>query len=141
MRDYFVDAFGLEFMESIPLLVDNATSGSGYTPIITRTLERFLVIKLHVEDGGGACRIVFQFAHELMHYTFFVKYGIDKERADSREESICSAASLIVLFHLCPDNFGLYNEYVKALSDEGYRKGAVLAEQTGYDLNKLKEMM
>lgn len=59
-----------------------------------------------------------------MHYVFYTKYGLHKEVADMREESICSAASLVVLKDLYPLDFDRHNEYVKSLEHEEYRKGA-----------------
>ncbi len=141
VRDYYVQVFGEELMNSIDLLIDNATKGSGYAPIITPVLGKYLIIKLEIKMNFSASRIVYQFSHELMHYVFFAIKGINKERAGIEEESICSAASLIMIKELYPEDFPLNCLHVKNLSDEGYRKGAEVAESVDFDFQKLKELV
>lgn len=141
IRDYYISFLGEEFMSSIGLYVDNATECSGYTPIITPVLGEFLIIKLCISDDDTEDIIAFQFAHELMHYVFFVKYGIDKKRADENEESICSAASLIVIHNLFFQHFSRLNNYVKSLKNVAYRKGAEIAENIDYDFQKIIQLL
>ena len=64
---------------------------------------------------------------------------MEKEKAGDREESICTAASLIYLHDTDISGFELQNNHVKTLEYAGYRNGASLAEQVGYDFNKLAE--
>ncbi|MFV0239156.1 MAG: hypothetical protein ACK5H4_03825 [Lacrimispora sphenoides] len=141
VRDYYVQEFGEELMNSIDLLIDNATEGSGHTPIITPVLGKYLIIKLEIKKDFLASRIVYQFSHELMHYVFFAIKGINKERAGIEEESICSAASLIMINELYPEDFSFNYEHVKNLRDEGYKKGAEVAESVEFDFKKLKELV
>lgn len=141
VRKYFIDIFGQEFMESIPLLVDNATHNSGYTPIITVALGQYLIIKLNIDDNDSDHVIAYQFAHELMHYVFFAAKGLNREKADEREESICTAVSLIVLKEFYPDGFEIQNKHVKTLQNEGYRRGADLAASINYDMQQIKNMI
>lgn len=121
------------------LYVDNVACNSGYTPITTLVFRKYIIIKLHIDPADPAEKIAFQFAHELTHYVYYIKYGLIKEKADDNEETVCTAASLIYLHDVMPENFTLYNDYVKSLEHAGYRNGAALAEQTGYDFSKLIE--
>lgn len=141
IRTYYINLFGDEFMSTIDLYVDNATQNSGYTPVITPILGKYLIIKLGVSDGDARGKIAYQFAHELMHYAFYVKYGLDKQPADVREESICSAASLIVLHDLFLQDFDGYKVHVKTLENIAYRGGAEIAESVDYDFKKLIALM
>lgn len=140
-KDYFDKIFGVNLLDSIDFLVDNATANSGYTPITTPILKRFIIIKLGIYDGNRIDQTIFQFAHELTHLVFYAYYGLEKPFADQREESICTAASLIALRVLCPESFLSYVAYVKNLSDEKYRDGARIAEEINYDMKKLKIMI
>ena len=70
--------FGKEIMDKHPLLIDNATCGSGYTPIITPVLGRYLIIKLNIKDFSNRERIIFQVSHELCHYVFYSYLGLKK---------------------------------------------------------------
>lgn len=141
VMNYYVKEFGEELMNSIDLLIDNSIGGSGYTPIITPVLGKYLIIKLGIKKDFRSSRIVYQFSHELMHYVFFAIKGIKKEKAGIEEESICSAASLIMVKELYPEDFLFNYEYVKKLTNEGYRKGAEIAENVGFDFKKLKELV
>lgn len=123
---YFIGYVGIDNMSSIDVYIDNATDDSGYTPIITRIFQKYLTIKLGIKSSDTEGKIAFQFSHELMHFVFYTKYGINKEMADEREESICTAASLIILHNLYQNCFNTYNEHVKNLSNDGYRKGAII---------------
>ena len=76
-----------------------------------------------------------------MHYIFFCKYGLQKPSADEREESICSAASLIILHDMYPAFFDTFNNHVKALSNNAYRAGAALAAKVNYDINILASII
>lgn len=76
-----------------------------------------------------------------MHYIFYCKYGIAKKLADKREETICTAASLIVLYNLYPGEFMLYDKYVRECGKEKYVGGADLAMKVNYDINTLADMI
>lgn len=137
----YIEQFGEELMNSIDLLIDNATEGSGYTPIITPVLGKYLIIKLDIENGFQESVIAYQFSHELMHYVFYAIQGLDKEKANAEEESICSAASLILVKELYPEDFLSNYAHVKNLKEEEYRKGAEVAEGVEFDFKKLKELV
>ena len=76
-----------------------------------------------------------------MHYVYFVKYGLNKPRANDMEEAICTAASLITLYNLYPERFESYNDYVQKLEYNGYRKGAKVATDIKYSMTALKELI
>lgn len=139
--EFYKKYFGSDTMSAIELYIDNATANSGYTPITTPVFKKYLIIKLGIDNASNKAQIAFQFSHELMHYVYFVKYGFDKKRADEKEESVCTAASLIVLYNLYPGSFCEYNNYVKNLTSNKYRKGAEVAKMVNYDMNTLKEMV
>lgn len=130
--------FGLSLMNKVKFLVDNATDGSGYTPIVTKVLEEFFVIKLRIVPTSSQAEIAYQFSHELTHIVFHACCDKEKPQADEEEESICSAASLIILKTLYPQSFPSYMKHVLGLSNNGYRKGANLASEIHYDIYKLK---
>lgn len=127
---------GYEPIKDIDLYIDNATQDSGYTPIITSVLDKILVIKLGIDENASEGKIIFQFAHEFMHYIFYTWNGLNRIVNAEREEPMCVAASLIILYHLCFDEFAIYNEYVKSLKDRNYQKGAEVAQAIGYDFGK-----
>lgn len=123
------------------LYIDNATKDSGYTPVTTPVFGKFVIIKLCIGECDGKEKVAYQFAHELMHYVFYEKYGLNKVLADENEEMICSAASLIILYHLYSEYFEKYNDYTKFLIREGYRRGVEIAKGVGYDFSLLLEMV
>lgn len=130
--------FGQEVMNKYELYIDNATKDSGYTPVITPILKKYLIIKLCISDNDSRSKIAYQFAHELTHFVFYSYLGLDKPHADSMEETICSAASLIIIKNLFPDEFVAWNNYVDNLKEEHYRKGAGYALSVEYSLRELK---
>lgn len=138
---YFFRYYNIKFPNGVEIYVDNATCNSGYTPITTPVLKKILIIKLCITQMDPSSKIAFQFAHEMMHCAFYAKYGLDRDGAKEKEETICTAASLIYLHDVDLEGFSLQNEYVKSLQNEKYRNGAVLAEETGYDFSKLVEMV
>ena len=140
VRGYYIEHLGESFMNKIDLYIDNANKemgNSGHTPIITRILRKYLIIKLGITQECREVEIAFQFAHELMHYVFYVKYEINKERAGELEESICSAAALIVIKDLHPESFEYYNKHTKSLSNRAYREGAKVAKEVEYKFEEL----
>jgi len=138
VMNLYIEQFGEELMNSIDLLIDNAIKGSGYTPIITPVLGKYLIIKLDIENGFQESVMAHQFSHELMHYVFYAIQGLDKEKANAEEESICTAASLIVIKYLYPEDFDSNYEYVKNIEEEEYRK---VAESVDFSFQKLKELV
>lgn len=138
---YFKNYVGVDNMNSIKLFIDNAISGSGYTPITTPILGEYVSIKLCIGSQDGEDKIAYQFAHELMHFVYFVKYGMGKNRADEMEESICTAASLIVLRELYPMDWEEYNSHVMNLENHHYRMGADVAFDIGYSFEGLLKMV
>lgn len=141
VNSYFLQRLSHKFPDGVDLYIDNATCDSGYTPITTPVLKRYIIIKLCVSPDDPSSKIAFQFSHEMMHYVFYTKYGLNREIAGDREESICTAASLIYLHDTDPSGFVLQNNHVKTLEYAGYRNGASLAEQVGYDFSKLVELV
>lgn len=141
VKSYFSSYFGENLMDSIGLYVDNATADSGYTPVTTPVLEEYIIIKLSIYSHYGAPIIAFQFAHELMHFVFYAKYGLKKKKADESEETICTAASLIFLHQKHLEEFNNYDIHVRGLEREGYRNGAILAESINYDFDELIKLV
>ena len=139
--EFYSSYFDANIMSAIDLYIDNATENSGYTPITTPILWKYLIIKLGIDEFSRAEKIAFQFAHELMHYVYYSKYGLKKQKAGEKEESVCTAASLIILHDLYPESFNEYNNYVKSLSDEGYRKGVEVAKSVDYKLDNLEKLI
>lgn len=139
--DLYFKVFEKELENPIDLLIDNATRGSGETPIITPILRKYLIIKLNIGENDTQSRIIYQFSHEFTHYMFYIKYGLDKPKADCREESICSAASLIALKELCPCELEKYCEHVKNLNIDMYRYGFDIAEEAEYSFENLKKLI
>ena len=157
VRNYFIKYLGNSFMSSLDLYTDNVTnyeakckyntanncvsrSHSGQ-PNITPVLGKYLIIKLNISQNDEEARIAFQFSHELMHYVYFVKYGLCKESPNNDEESICTAASLIVIRDLFRNDFDRYNNHTKSLINEGYRKGAEIAEKVNYKFEELLKII
>ncbi|HFD2043497.1 TPA: hypothetical protein ACF2DM_000303 [Clostridium perfringens] len=130
--------FGSEIMNKYDLYVDNATENSGYAPIITPILQKYLIIKLSIYPDDKQSKIAFQFAHELTHFVFYSYFGINKKHADFMEEMICTAASLIIIKGLFPNEFDDYNDYLKNVETSGYREGPAYAESIEYSLEELK---
>lgn len=137
----FIHYFGPEVMRKIPLLIDNGTSYSGYTPIITPVWNTGLIIKLHITNGLDKPKIIYQLAHELTHYVFYSLLGLGKPRADIEEESYCSAASLLLINEIAPDILPLWENHVGSLENQGYRKGLDVAREVEYDMNNLKKLI
>ena len=141
VRKDFINIFGKKLMESVELYVDNATAGSGATPITTPIFKKYVTIKLHIKPNSGEDIVIFQFSHELMHFLFYAKYGLNRKPADKEEESICTAASLISIHKWYPERLEIFIESVLNESNEGYRKGVEVAERMGYSFKNLKELL
>ena len=136
VRNRFIELFGKRIMSSIQLSVDNATSMSGHTPIITPILGKYLCIKLGVTNFSNTEEIIFEFSHELCHYVFYALRGLDKTIADEKEEAVCTAMSLCILKDFYED-IQRHIDYVKGLENFCYRNGATIAESVNYESNKL----
>ncbi len=141
VRNYYIDQFGENLMNSIELYVDNATEGSGPFPIITPIFKKYLIMKLGIRKNDRGTEIVYQSSHEFMHYVYFAIKGICKGRADAEEESICSAASIILVKEFYPIDFSLYYEHLKNHKNHAYRKGITVAESVDFSFQKLKELV
>lgn len=138
-KEVFNNTFGLDVMSKIDLYVDNAIEMSGYTPKTTVILKKYIIIKLGIKDFSRVEQTIYQFAHELCHYVFYSIKGLDKTKADSEEENICSAMSLILINILCPDKIDGWVTYVNNLSNENYNKGGKIAMDCNFDINILKD--
>ncbi len=139
VKNRYDTVFGIKLMNQLDLYIDNATENSGWTPITTTVLGKYIIIKLNVKPSTLKNTIAFQFAHELTHFVFKIYHGIHKPKANDLEETICTAASLIIVKELYPEDFDEKNHYVKALRYIGYSNGAEFARLLGYDLYKLKQ--
>lgn len=138
VKDLFDNVFGLEIMNKIPFLVDNATAGSGYTPICTAVLGRIVIIKLNINNEDEEEKIVYQFAHELTHVVFRSYLGINKPKANEEEEALCTAAALIALKKLYPSAFLKYKMHTATLVNSSYREGVLIAKSFAYDLKQIR---
>lgn len=137
----FIQVFGKEIMSRYDLYVDNGTKDTGYTPIITPILKKYLIIKLKISNFANSEQIVYQFAHELCHYVFYSILGINKKFADKSEENICSAMSLVLINQIFPDRLNFWLSHVKNLKDERYNGGASIAENVDFNLLLLKNVI
>ena len=126
-------------MNKHSMYIDNATADSGYTPSITVILRRYLIIKLSISSNNRKSKIAYQFGHELTHFVFYSYFGLDKPLANFDEEMICSAASLIIVKKLFPNDLNMFKSHVNSLSQDYYRKGVEYAESIDYDLENLKK--
>lgn len=147
VKNIYDELFGKKILQRYPLYIDNATADSGYTPVTTPVLKKFIIIKLGIkpEDTKSTqSRIIYQFSHELMHFVFYCFLGIDKEKAGEQEEAICTASSLILLNHLHEsDEFSAYLKYTENLPEKPdtnrwYRNGAQLARDLKFKYEALR---
>lgn len=138
IRKKYQELFGKEVLDRIPLYVDNCGSGSGYTPIISLVLNKFMIIKLRIGKFNDTEEITYQFAHEMCHFTYRCLIGIEKKDAEEYEESICTAMSLCFL-NGNSRNFRAWCNHVKKLKYEGYRKGYDVALECDFDPVKLRD--
>ena len=138
VRAVFLDLFGEEVLNRLPLYVDNSLDGSGYTPIIDVVLRSFVSIKLCIGNFSDTEEIIYQFAHEMCHFVYRCLIGIGKKPADVYEESICSAMSLCCLNGKCR-NFRGWCKHVKTRKNEGYRNGYVVASECNFDPVRLRD--
>lgn len=139
--NFFTKTFGKRVMNKIEVCIDNATDNSGYTPVTTLALKKYIFIKLGIHDFGKKEQIVYQFSHELCHAVFYALYGIKPRQISSFEETICSAMSLIVLKEFFPDHLEYWISYVRNLENPDYQNGVVLASYLQFDIFRLKEEM
>lgn len=138
VRDRFIQLFGADVLDRLPLFVDNCTKDSGYTPTSYVGLDSFVCIKLKISDFTRREQITYQFAHEMTHFAYRCMIGLRKNQANVYEESICSAMSLCFLYGNCT-NFYKWCEHVKGLTNEGYRKGYEVAEKVNFNPARLRD--
>lgn len=138
VRDRFIQLFGADVLDRLPLFVDNCTKDGGYTPTSYVVLDSFVLIKLKISDFTRREQITYQCAHEMTHFTYRCLIGLNKKTANVYEESICSAMSLCFLYGNCA-NFNSWCEHVKGLKHEGYRKGYEVAEKVNFSPYKLRD--
>lgn len=139
IMECFQTVFGQGVMSKMDIYVDNATEMSGYTPITTKILGKYIHIKLGIDNFADAEKIVYQFSHELCHCVFYSLLGIGKKRADAQEENICTAMSLIVLKAFFPNSISGWEKHVSSLKNENYNKGVEVAKECDYNILKLKD--
>ena len=140
-KTYFDEVFGASRMNQIYFYVDNATADSGYTPISTPVLGKIVIIKLGIKPTDHEAKIAYQFAHELTHVVFRAYWGIDKPQATEDEEAICTAAALIVIKKMYPNDFTAFEQSAASHSYTGYQKGVSLAKKHSYDMAKLRALI
>lgn len=138
VKNLYDRTFGQEIMNRYSLYIDNATENSGHVPIITTILQKYVIIKLGISSTDKQSEIAYQFAHELTHFVFRSYFGLNKPQANYMEEVICSAASLIVIKELFPNDFDSFNNHVKYYASYPYNEGAAYAELIEYSLDELK---
>ena len=138
VKKYYDDTFGADIMKKVPFYVDNATGGSGYTPISTPVLKTLVIIKLGIQSTDGEAKIAYQFAHELTHVVFRAYFGINKPKATDDEEAICTAAALIVVKEMYPDHYADFEKSAMTASYIGYQRGVPLAQEISYDMQKIR---
>lgn len=137
----FCDLFGFDVMTKIDLYIDNATAGSGYTPIITPVLKKLLVIKLNIPYFNDSEKIIYQLSHELCHYVFYSKLGINKAHADYEEEKLCSAISFCMVHETYINSGLLEQKYIKTIDNQAYSDGYYLAEKINFDIEEMKKLI
>lgn len=126
-----------KLQNSYPIFLDNADGNfSGHAPIIIPMFGKVLLIKLRLNELKNIGRIYYQYAHEFTHAMFYCELGIDKKFADSEEEAICTAASLLFVNKYCPSQ--LEDCKKDALQCELYRGGVPLADEMEYDFEIFK---
>lgn len=97
-----------------------------------------MIIKLYISDTDTQSKIAYQFAHELTYLIFRSYFGLNKPRANYMEETICSAALLIIIKVLFPNEFIYWDNRVKNLESSLYKEGSAYAEFINYSLDELK---
>ena len=70
VKNLYDQLFGEEVMNKHSMYIDNATADSGYSPIITVILRKYLIIKLYISSDSIKSQIAYQFGHELTHFVF-----------------------------------------------------------------------
>lgn len=141
IRNYFTELFGIDIMNRIGLYVDNGTKMSGYTPITTVVLNKYIIIKLGIKNFNDVEIITFQFAHELGHYVFRSIIGINKKKACVLEENLCTALSLITIKHFFPKSISFWLDYVEKLEDERYKRGAEIVKKSNFQAENVVDLI
>ena len=137
---FYEKHLGNDLMNSIDLFIDNATCDCGYTPVTINVLNKFVIIKLNANSNSQEPEIAYVFAHELMHFIFFCKYGLLRDVDYDKEEAICTAASLIYIKEFYTKCFDSCNAHVKGLQSV-YSKGSSIAENVSYNFDSLIKMI
>ena len=140
-KTYFDEVFGSNRMNQVFFYVDNATDNSGYTPISTPVLGKIVIIKLGIKGTDHEVKIAYQFAHELTHVVFRSYFGMDKPKANENEEAICTAAALIIIKKMYPNDFAAFEQSAASQSNNGYRMGVPLAKELSSDMVKLRSVI
>lgn len=139
-KEYFNSVFGVECLNKIFFYVDNEIDNPK-APISIPMENKFVRIVLDIGPNACEAQVSYQFSHELTHVVFWDYFGLNKKRATEIEETICTAASLIVLKNMYPDDFNRYEQYTANLNNLGYRSGVPLAKKICYDMEKIKYMI
>lgn len=139
-KEYFNAVFGVECLNKIFFYVDNKIDNPK-APISIPVENIFVRIVLDIGPNHCEARVAYQFAHELTHVVFWDYFGLNKKRATEREETICTAASLIVLKNMYPDDFDRFEQSTASEAYIGYRNGVPLAKGISYDMEKIKALI
>ena len=137
----FREVFGDDIVDKYDLFIDNATSGSGHTPVCVPILKKYILIKLHVSDFSDKDIIIYQYSHELLHYISYAINGLLYKDHLDEEEQLASACSLIMLKEYNSKRFDYFCSYVSNLEDKNYKQGTKLAEKLNFDIYKLKDIL
>ena len=101
VKNLYDRIFGKDAMNEYDLYIDNATENSGYVPIITIILSKYIIIKLGIYENDSKGKIALQFAHELTHYVFYSYFGLPYPITwTSSKEYILSALLLLVFLSI-----------------------------------------
>jgi len=138
----FCHLYGNTIMSMYTILVGNQHDNFHPRPTIgvRNGLDgKYLVIKLSIYDFIHDCSVAVQMAHELTHYVIYTVMGLDKEKADFEEESLCTAMSLMFVKRYNPEFYEFHVDFIKRKYGEKhpYYNGIYVAEEFLYDIPKL----
>ena len=134
----FLRFFGEKIMSRYEVYIDNATAGSGYTPVMTPVWSKYIIIKLGIDDFSNKEQIIWQLSHELCHYVVSTLAGITRKIDETKEEPMSAAMAICVINILCPQSINKWKDYLKSVPNENYRAGYTLAEEINYDIASLR---
>ena len=141
VNEFFEKIFDISAMRyHYPIIIDNIDGRcSGYAPVAVPFFGLVLCIKLRQNRTYDKCSIVFEYAHELTHAMFFYELGINKFDADTDEEAICTAMSLICVKKLMDKDSNRLPQFESIVKNNSkYRAGYALVRECEYNVTRLK---